>query len=981
MELRAPDWGSNGHLLGSSDEPEFDIVAAVQPSEDLDNGGKLWLWETRRADNFGVGETIETGEATKEKDARAAAEHSMARWGAYDIVPGRHAATELSHNCSHCDGPLVYTRSSGIKCLKCGHHDYRGAKWVRRQIAHWDEDYDDGSVENYFEGGGSEDGQIEARLDPDEYVAAVKREDIPVSYSGYYAAYIDTDGDILALEEHAVLGSYTRNYKQGRVRLVVHPPGSTSNYLGISKGPSPLTDQQADGLWTLFEGLQYAEMIVDDVSTSFYLRTPEIVRNWLYKEAKEPVMSRRSAAKVTDVVDEGEGNDAYTVLRTDEGDWKLRYDDRPKPEPEYEDGEDEGWHADFPGQRMPHSYYLEGPNGEEYQFTASGDDVVSPIDDAIEQAIRVVENKERYIGRVAAEFSEPEEQQMQCENCGRDGLCTKQTFTVGNDPHSANSGETESMYMCRDCRDRQGFTAGRHTGTNWTLDQVPIEDGFTVQAFDGDDDDMGDGPVRTFPCKNCKSKVEVWGPGEDTECPRCHTEYNAFGQELRSDWRSNPSNYDDDISDLEGYERSHRDSRTASAPVRFGARVMPDEMQPGKIYKAVLYHDPRLGNRPDGAPDVETVEFIGKEGTKVNLRSEDEAGGYEWGVYPYEGEWCYGTSAEPIHFYTDDDRRRFSFDTSPYAAGWDDFRSTDLEGKDDNWLEDLDVDEDEDDDEHVGSRQAGDVIPFPDRRPKPELYDWQGEDDDDDYGSDDTDAEDVCDICEASTTNNPLGKGPNYCDRCGEMMSDPYWDGDENAIHDFLQEEGQLHQSAAYRVTVSDDTGTEYAYDVDADTQDHAIAQADQRLQAEHATPGRNRRYKVQPTTGVGTGTTPTTTTTTAPTQSLIPSTPWTMTSAALSDEDLLEAGDVLYEEIKTARSRIRELRMVDHLGEIAREISARRIANVDSEWAEANHAYAVVDHDGGRLYGPFPDFRTANAVALLRDDTIAVPLSHTRSR
>ena len=41
----------------------------------------------------------------------------------------------------------------------------------------------------------------------------------------------------------------------------------------------------------------------------------------------------------------------------------------------------------------------------------------------------------------------------------------------------------------------------------------------------------------------------------------CHAIYNSFGQRLRDDLNSrpNPSEYDDDIGDLEGDEMSYRD--------------------------------------------------------------------------------------------------------------------------------------------------------------------------------------------------------------------------------------------------------------------------------------------------------------------------------------------------------------------------------------------------------------------------------------
>lgn len=60
---------------------------------------------------------------------------------------------------------------------------------------------------------------------------------------------------------------------------------------------------------------------------------------------------------------------------------------------------------------------------------------------------------------------------------------------------------------------------------------------------------------RTWPCKQCGAIVTSWGHGEDTECDKCGAQYNAFGQRLRDDWRGNSSNYDEDMGDMEGFER------------------------------------------------------------------------------------------------------------------------------------------------------------------------------------------------------------------------------------------------------------------------------------------------------------------------------------------------------------------------------------------------------------------------------------------
>lgn len=58
--------------------------------------------------------------------------------------------------------------------------------------------------------------------------------------------------------------------------------------------------------------------------------------------------------------------------------------------------------------------------------------------------------------------------------------------------------------------------------------------------------------TKSWKCQ-CGATVHADG-GYDCECQRCGQEYNAFGQALRSGWRDNPSNHDDEIGDMEGYE-------------------------------------------------------------------------------------------------------------------------------------------------------------------------------------------------------------------------------------------------------------------------------------------------------------------------------------------------------------------------------------------------------------------------------------------
>lgn len=63
--------------------------------------------------------------------------------------------------------------------------------------------------------------------------------------------------------------------------------------------------------------------------------------------------------------------------------------------------------------------------------------------------------------------------------------------------------------------------------------------------------------TRHWRCEQCGRKVLVhWGE-YDVDCGHCGACYNSSGQRLRDDWRGNPSNYDDEIGDLEGFERQH----------------------------------------------------------------------------------------------------------------------------------------------------------------------------------------------------------------------------------------------------------------------------------------------------------------------------------------------------------------------------------------------------------------------------------------
>lgn len=62
-------------------------------------------------------------------------------------------------------------------------------------------------------------------------------------------------------------------------------------------------------------------------------------------------------------------------------------------------------------------------------------------------------------------------------------------------------------------------------------------------------------PTNTWPCQDCGTTVERYRGQSDVDCPKCGACYNAGGQRLRDDWRDNPAWRDDDIDDLEGFER------------------------------------------------------------------------------------------------------------------------------------------------------------------------------------------------------------------------------------------------------------------------------------------------------------------------------------------------------------------------------------------------------------------------------------------
>ena len=58
----------------------------------------------------------------------------------------------------------------------------------------------------------------------------------------------------------------------------------------------------------------------------------------------------------------------------------------------------------------------------------------------------------------------------------------------------------------------------------------------------------------SWPCTRCGATVTRYRGQSDVDCADCGACYNAGGQRLRDDWRGNPSVYDENIGDMEGFE-------------------------------------------------------------------------------------------------------------------------------------------------------------------------------------------------------------------------------------------------------------------------------------------------------------------------------------------------------------------------------------------------------------------------------------------
>lgn len=65
-------------------------------------------------------------------------------------------------------------------------------------------------------------------------------------------------------------------------------------------------------------------------------------------------------------------------------------------------------------------------------------------------------------------------------------------------------------------------------------------------------------PTWSKPCGSCGATVARYRGQGDVMC-QCGAWYNAGGQRLRDDWMGNSAWGDDDLDDMEGFERQHMD--------------------------------------------------------------------------------------------------------------------------------------------------------------------------------------------------------------------------------------------------------------------------------------------------------------------------------------------------------------------------------------------------------------------------------------
>lgn len=58
---------------------------------------------------------------------------------------------------------------------------------------------------------------------------------------------------------------------------------------------------------------------------------------------------------------------------------------------------------------------------------------------------------------------------------------------------------------------------------------------------------------RSWSCQSCRGTV-IADNSWTVTCLQCGAQYDGSGHRLRDDWADNPSVYDEEIGDMEGYE-------------------------------------------------------------------------------------------------------------------------------------------------------------------------------------------------------------------------------------------------------------------------------------------------------------------------------------------------------------------------------------------------------------------------------------------
>lgn len=56
---------------------------------------------------------------------------------------------------------------------------------------------------------------------------------------------------------------------------------------------------------------------------------------------------------------------------------------------------------------------------------------------------------------------------------------------------------------------------------------------------------------------DCGTELIAYGGYDEFACESCNAEYNIYGQRLREGWRNNRSNWDESVSDMDGYEMAN----------------------------------------------------------------------------------------------------------------------------------------------------------------------------------------------------------------------------------------------------------------------------------------------------------------------------------------------------------------------------------------------------------------------------------------